>query len=48
VRAPFDGGVVKRMVDPCSFVQNATTGASDLLISVSRVDLVTVSAKFPD
>ncbi len=48
VRAPFDGVVVKRMVDPGSFVQNATTGTSDLLISVSRVDLVTVSAKFPD
>lgn len=48
VRAPFDGVIVKRMVDPGSFVQNATTGASDLLISVSRVDLVTVSAKFPD
>lgn len=48
VRAPFDGVIVKRTVDPGSFVQNATTGASDLLISVSRVDLVTVSAKFPD
>lgn len=48
VRAPFDGVIVKRTIDPGSFVQNATTGASDLLISVSRVDLVTVSAKFPD
>jgi multidrug resistance efflux pump len=48
VRAPFDGVVVKRTVDPGSFVQNATTGASEALISVSRVDLVTVTAKFPD
>ncbi len=48
VRAPFDGVVVRRTVDPGSFVQNATTGASDLLISVARVDLVTLSAKFPD
>lgn len=48
VRAPFDGVVVKRTVDPGSFVQNATTGASEALISVARVDLVTVSAKFPD
>lgn len=46
--APFDGVVVKRAVDPGSFVQNATTGTSDVLISIAKVDLVTVSAKFPD
>ena len=48
VKAPFDGVVVRRTVDPGSFVQNATTGVSDALISIARVDLVTVSAKFPD
>lgn len=48
VRAPFDGVVVRRTVDPGSFVQNATTGASEALISVAKVDLVTVSARFPD
>jgi HlyD family secretion protein len=48
VRAPFDGVVVRRTVDPGSFVQNATTGTSDALISIARVDLVTVAAKFPD
>ena len=36
------------LVDPGSFVQNATTGTSDVLISIAKVDLVTVSAKFPD
>jgi multidrug efflux pump subunit AcrA (membrane-fusion protein) len=46
--APFDGVVVRRTVDPGSFVQNATTGNSDVLISIARVDLVTVSAKVPD
>jgi len=46
--APFDGVVVRRTVDPGSFVQNATTGASDVLISIAKVDLVTVCAKFPD
>jgi HlyD family secretion protein len=46
--APFDGVVVRRTVDPGSFVQNATTGISEILISIARVDLVTVSAKFPD
>jgi len=46
--APFDGVVVQRSVDPGSFVQNATSGMSDALISIARVDLVTVSAKIPD
>lgn len=46
--APFDGVVVRRAVDPGSFVQNATTGNSEILISIAKVDLVTVSAKFPD
>lgn len=48
VLAPFDGVIVRRQVDPGSFVQNATTGASETLVSVSRVDLVTVVAKFTD
>ncbi len=48
ILAPFDGVVVRRTADPGSFVQNATTGASESLISVAKVDLVTVAAKFPD
>jgi HlyD family secretion protein len=48
VVAPFDGVVVRRTVDPGSFVQNATTGSSEVLISLARVDLVTVAARFPD
>lgn len=48
VVAPFDGVVVRRTVDPGSFVQNATSGTSEALISLARVDLVTVAARFPD
>lgn len=48
VIAPFDGIVVRRNVDPGSFVQNATSANSEALISVSRIDLVTVVAQFPD
>lgn len=48
VLAPFAGVIVRRNVDPGSFVQNATTGSSETLIAVARLDLVTVSAKFPD
>jgi multidrug resistance efflux pump len=48
VVAPFDGTVIRRAVDPGSFVQNATTGASEVLIAVAKTDLVTVTAKVPD
>jgi multidrug efflux pump subunit AcrA (membrane-fusion protein) len=48
VYAPFDGVVVQRNADPGKFVANATTGASDPLVTVARVDLVTVAVKLPD
>ena len=48
VRAPFDGVVTRCTVDPGSFVQNATTGNSETLIAVARVDIVSVTAKIPD
>jgi HlyD family secretion protein len=48
IRAPFAGTIVRRTVDPGDFVQNATTGASDTLISIARTDLITVVAKLPE
>lgn len=48
VTAPFDGVVVRRTADPGAFVQNATSGASEPLVTVARTDLLTVVAKFPD
>ena len=48
VVAPFDGVVVRRNVDAGSFVQNATTGSSETLISVARIDLLTIVSSFPD
>jgi multidrug resistance efflux pump len=48
IRAPFAGTVVKRTVDPGDFVQNATVGASETLISIARTDLMTVIAKLPE
>lgn len=48
VTAPFDGVVIRRNVDPGAFVQNATSGSSEPLISVARTDLLTVVSKFPD
>jgi multidrug resistance efflux pump len=46
--APFDGVIVRRNVDPGMFVQNASTGASEPLITIARLDLVTVVMKLPD
>jgi multidrug efflux pump subunit AcrA (membrane-fusion protein) len=46
--APFDGVIVERKVDPGDFVQNATTGQSEPLLTVARVDVVTVVMKVPD
>jgi multidrug resistance efflux pump len=46
--APFDGVIVKRAVDPGMFVQNATTSATEPLVTLARIDLVTVAMKLPD
>jgi multidrug efflux pump subunit AcrA (membrane-fusion protein) len=48
IRAPFDGVVVRRNVDPGSFVQNASSGHTEPLLSVSRTDIVTVCMRVPD
>lgn len=46
--APFDGVLVERNTDPGSFIQNATTAQTPPLVSVDRVDLVTISMEVPD
>ncbi|HVK12629.1 MAG TPA: efflux RND transporter periplasmic adaptor subunit [Gemmataceae bacterium] len=48
ITAPFDGVVTRRNVDPGAFVQNATTGSGEALMTVARVDLLTVAMKLPD
>lgn len=48
VTAPFNGTITQRNVDPGAFVQNATTGASEALISVARTDIVTAAFQLPD
>ena len=48
VPAPFDGVILESRVDPGSFVQNATTGQSEPLLSVARTDIMTVVMKVPD
>jgi multidrug resistance efflux pump len=48
IQAPFDGAVVRRVGDPGSFVQNATTGHTEPVLTVARTDIVTVYMKLPD
>lgn len=48
ISAPFDGVVVERNTNPGDFVQNATSAQTLPLISVDRVDLVTISMEVPD
>jgi multidrug resistance efflux pump len=48
IDAPFKGKITQRNVDPGSFVQNAATARAKPLLSLERIDLVTVYAKLPD
>ncbi len=48
ITAPFDGVLVRRNVSVGTFVQNASTGASEPLLRVDRTDIVTVVMKVPD
>jgi HlyD family secretion protein len=48
ITAPFDGFVVKRKVDVGTFVQNASTGESEPLMTIARNDIVTIVMKVPD
>lgn len=48
IRAPFDGVIVRREVDPGSFVHNAATTQTKPVLSVERTDIVTIYMKLPD
>jgi multidrug resistance efflux pump len=48
IRAPFDGEIIERSIDPGSFVQNATTARTEPLLKAARTDIVTVFMKVPE
>ena len=48
IRSPFNGVVLKRKVDVGTFVQNASTGQSEPILTIARTDIVTVVTKVPD
>jgi HlyD family secretion protein len=48
VKAPFRSTVVRRLVDPGSFVQNASTRQATPMLTLERSDIVTVVMNVPD
>jgi multidrug resistance efflux pump len=48
VYAPFDGVITRRTVDPGRFVQGSAAAGTEPLITLARVDLVTVVMRLPD
>jgi multidrug efflux pump subunit AcrA (membrane-fusion protein) len=48
LKAPFNGVVTRRNVDPGSFVQNSATAHSDPLLTIERTDIVTIYTNLPD
>lgn len=48
LHAPFDGVIVARSTDPGKFVFGGAGGSVEPLVTVARLDLVTVAAKVPD
>jgi multidrug resistance efflux pump len=48
IRAPFDGVITTRIVQPGELVQNSSSGQSRWLMTLSRTDIVTLVMKVPD
>lgn len=48
IRAPFNGVIVARNIDPGSFVQNATSARTQPFLSLVRMDKVTVTMQVPE
>jgi multidrug efflux pump subunit AcrA (membrane-fusion protein) len=48
LRAPFDGRVTRRNVDPGTFVQNSASSPGPALLTLERTELVTVYSNIPD
>jgi multidrug efflux pump subunit AcrA (membrane-fusion protein) len=48
IRAPFNGVIISRSVDPGTFVHNATSGMSEPLLTLASTKKVTVTVPVPD
>lgn len=48
IRAPFDGVITERFVDPGAFVRSAAEGATTPLLTIARVDYVRLVLNVPE
>jgi multidrug resistance efflux pump len=48
IKAPYDGTITERNVDPGFFVQDAGSGRATPLLTIQRSDIVTVVVRVPD
>jgi len=48
IRAPFDGVITQRYVDPGAFVRSAAEGATTPLLTIARVDYVRLVMNVPE
>ncbi len=48
IRAPYDGILTRRLVDPGDFIQSATTAKATPLFTVARVDRLRIVAEIPE
>jgi len=48
IKAPFDGVITKRQIDPGDFVRSAAQGAATPLLTVARIDRVRVVLDVPE
>lgn len=48
IRAPFDGVITERLVDPGAFVRSAAEGATTPVLTIARVDYVRLVLNIPE
>ncbi len=48
IRAPFDGVITERFIDPGDFVRSATEGAAKTLLWIAKTDRIRLSLEIPE
>lgn len=48
IRAPFDGVITERFIDPGDFVRSATEGAAEPLLLIAKMDRIRLSLEIPE
>ncbi len=48
IRAPFDGVITERFIDPGDFVRSATEGAAEPLLFIAKTDRIRLSLEIPE